>query len=135
MAYIVTREVEAEERIDRRDPEATLRWFVRATTAAEYNNTDAAKAAADAEVPDAYKGLSLASVRFPQIGRGVWMAEVLYKLQDGQPMPGGLPDVGAPGPPTTPPPPTPGANDPLNENFTFSTKGFTEKITQSIKNI
>jgi hypothetical protein len=132
MAYIVTQEVEAEERIDRRDPEATLRQFVRATAEADYNNTDAAKAAASALAADIYKGLTLTSVRFNQVGRGVWLSELLYKLMDGQPQPQGVPDVGAPGPPPEPPPnPAPEPTSQLNENFTFSTKGGTQKLKQS----
>src|SRR5262245_4730886 len=135
MSYIVTQEVEAEERIDRRDPEATLHQFIRATTEAEYNDTDAAKAAASAAAANTYKGLTLASIRFAQIARHCWTSELLYKLMDGQPFTGGqgLPDVGAPGPPASPPPnPAPTENTQLNENFSFSTKGSNQKITQSL---
>src|SRR5262245_17214028 len=130
MAFIVTTEVEAEERIDRRDPEVTMHQVVKATDVASLNDTDGAKAAADAAAPTVYKGLSLASVRFAQVARNLWNSELLYKLQDGASQSQGLPGVGSG--PSGSPPPTPAETDILNENFSFTTKGGTAKITQSV---
>jgi hypothetical protein len=119
------------ERLDTRDPSSTHKYLaLRSNDEVAVRAAVLAKAAAD--YPGGYYGLALTSADLAEQGGGVWTADLHYRMESGEPMPGGLPGVGQPEP-EQPPPPTPQEQQPLDENYSFETSGGSEHITQSIR--
>jgi hypothetical protein len=118
------------ERLDTRDPSSTHKYLaLRSNDEAAVRAAVLAKAAAD--YPGGYYGLVLTSADLAEQGGGVWTADLHYRMEGGEPMPGGLPGVGTA--PPSEPPPTPQDLTPLDDSWSFDTGSGTEHITQSLK--
>lgn len=131
MAVTVYRLAQTDERVDKRNPEATLHYIALRST-----DEQAIRVAVDAASPATYYGLTKTSANPVEQGGGVWLVPVTYRLLDGEPITGGLPATGG-GPPAPggPPPSTPQETSNLNETFSFKTSGGTQHVTQAITTV
>lgn len=127
MSIIVKRLAATNEKVDLRDPQATIPYIA-------FRDTDEAaiRAAVLAAAPATYYGLAKTTCDATEQGGGVWLANVQYKLLTGYGQE--IPDqssASTSGAPTSPPT-VPGDNDPLDESYAFSVDNGTQHITQSI---
>lgn len=117
------------EQIDLRDPRAEVVYLCKRT-----DDEAEARVAINANSPAFYYGLPKLSIQMAGLGGGVWEGTVNYGLLTGEgtvTVPGWGGAAGSVPPPPLPPPPNPTEFQSLDESWTASVTGQTERVTQA----